>query len=461
MNESTLYHVFQKIIGLSLISSSALTMSCSGTSPGSMTPLSDGAIDTDASPIDESKFTLPQCTSTGALTLAGLKPSMNVDYLEFRQGLYESFTKTGTEHRTVLDHLGSQCATATNVTTCKNAFERLTSSKGFREMYQGYGVYYLATTAKDTVATVASNDELKTFLGPIDSSQEAVFLAWAAGYNLDCKDVKKGGVRSVVNGYEVIATKGGACGPDDDVKRFLLHVKPDGTITELYSEVLQKTNPNCAIGRRPDGLCDSQLAQASTSVGQFFAEAAYLEEASVTAFRRLYKELVAYKAPKELLRLAKRSARDEIQHTRITKRLARKYGGVPKRPTIQKHASRSLEDFARENLVEGCVRETYGALQALWQAHHAQDLEVKHAMVRIARDETRHAFLSHKIARWVMHKLDLATRKRLMQAQHEAITQLRSELAYEPDQDVRRCAGLPQATQAQVLLNQLHAHIWA
>jgi hypothetical protein len=56
--------------------------------------------------------------------------------------------------------------------------------------------------------------------------------------------------------------------------------------------------------------------------------------------------------------------------------------------------ARSLEELAVENAVEGCVRETYGALTAIWQARTAKDPSVAAAVRRIARDETRHAALS-------------------------------------------------------------------
>ena len=52
---------------------------------------------------------------------------------------------------------------------------------------------------------------------------------------------------------------------------------------------------------------------------------------------------------------------------------------------------RELEAIAIENAVEGCVRESFGALLATWQAKTAGDARVRAAMKRIARDETRHA----------------------------------------------------------------------
>src|SRR5262249_1654863 len=60
--------------------------------------------------------------------------------------------------------------------------------------------------------------------------------------------------------------------------------------------------------------------------------------------------------------------------------------------------------------VGGCVRETYGAPVARFQAEHAQDPAVAHLMAGIARDEARHAALSWAVARWAETRLDAAAR---------------------------------------------------
>src|SRR5580658_8847974 len=56
-------------------------------------------------------------------------------------------------------------------------------------------------------------------------------------------------------------------------------------------------------GRRPSGLLDCHAAH-SASLGHHFAETARLEQASIEAFRHLRRELVAYRAPRRLIRAA-------------------------------------------------------------------------------------------------------------------------------------------------------------
>src|SRR5205823_2406284 len=141
-------------------------------------------------------------------------------------------------------------------------------------------------------------------------------------------------------------------------------------------------------------------------LGEHFARVAHLEAASVHAFVRLGRELDAHGAPKRLLDAAARAARDEIRHARVTARIARRFGASPPPARVRQLAVRSLAAVAIENAVEGCVRETFGALVAKWQADHAGDAEVATAMERIARDESDHAALSWAIAGWSAARLD-------------------------------------------------------
>jgi hypothetical protein len=178
----------------------------------------------------------------------------------------------------------------------------------------------------------------------------------------------------------------------------------------------------CAVGRRPDGFdCGpAELAQR----GDYFAAMSRLEAASVDAFRILRDELAAFRAPRRLVNAAGRAARDEVRHARSTRALARRAGGRAERPVISRRERRSLEAVALDNAVEGCVRETFGALLASAQAIAARDPVVRAAMGRISRDETRHAALSWQVHGFLMRRLPPAARQRVLQAQREAARQL-------------------------------------
>jgi hypothetical protein len=218
------------------------------------------------------------------------------------------------------------------------------------------------------------------------------------------------------------------------------------------------------VGRRPAGLEATDApggTTATTALADYFAEVAHLEAASVEAFARLRDELVAHGAPEALVQLASRSARDEVRHARMMGRLARRFGKAPKAARIAPHEPRSLEEMARENAVEGCVRETFGALVASWQAAHAADPEVRAAMTAIAADETRHAALAWATARWAATKLDAAARARLRQAQSEAVRALSRDAAAATPAPLVVQAGLPTQAHARALVAAMNETLWA
>jgi hypothetical protein len=217
----------------------------------------------------------------------------------------------------------------------------------------------------------------------------------------------------------------------------------------------------CAVGRRPEGFVPSEI-RADSVLGGYFARVAELEEASIGAFRRLRDELAHHGAPRRLVNRAARSARDEIRHTRMTRALARRYGGSPRPPSDARAALtpvgvRSLEAIALENVVEGCVRETFGALTATLQSERAQDPGVAAVMKRVARDETAHAALAWSIAQWLRGRLDAEGRARIDAATQRAFDGLDRELRDEPPEELVQTAGVPRAADARRLLAALRA----
>ncbi len=179
-------------------------------------------------------------------------------------------------------------------------------------------------------------------------------------------------------------------------------------------------------GRRPNGLAAPAVVEAPASaVAAYFALLAHDEAASVHAFARLHDELRAHGAPPELVAGAARSITDEARHARVMTRQARRRGARRvAAPRVRLQGARSLESLARENAVEGCVRETYGALLMCWQAQHAAEPELRRVFARIAADETRHAALSWEVAQWAEQQLDDRARARVASARRRALRTL-------------------------------------
>ena len=189
---------------------------------------------------------------------------------------------------------------------------------------------------------------------------------------------------------------------------------------------------NCS-GRRPPEWARVD-AHARDIIGRWLADAAQLEAASVPAFEILARELAAHDAPPQLIARALASADDERRHARIMTAMARTHGAKPGPLRVVVRAPRDLEAIARENAVEGLVREAYGARVAIDPA--------------IAADEQRHAALAADVHAWIRPRLPYAARLRVDEARQAAAAQLVAECAVELPRPVRETLGLPDATRA-------------
>jgi hypothetical protein len=212
-------------------------------------------------------------------------------------------------------------------------------------------------------------------------------------------------------------------------------------------------------GRRPHGFVPHRAASGDDP-GAYFSHMAELEAASIGAFRTLARELGAHGAPNALRRAARRAARDEIAHTRSTRALAAARGARYETPRVLPTPQRTLEAIAIENAVEGCVRETFGALVALYQARHARSPGVRRVFRRIAREELRHAALSWRVAAWVEPRLGADARNRLREARDRAVRALTADLA-DPPPLVRAEAGLPSARELRGMALALGQSLWS
>jgi hypothetical protein len=221
-------------------------------------------------------------------------------------------------------------------------------------------------------------------------------------------------------------------------------------------------------GRRPDGL-PAFLPHSGDALGAYLERATYLEAASVVAFGRLAAELQAYGAPEELVAAARAAAVEEEGHAASMCRLAGRAGqgggdaaalaGLAFGRTASA-TPRSLIDLARENAVEGCVREMLGALIACFQAENAQDPEIRAALKTIAHEETGHARLAFAVAEWADGVLDAEARAEVRGAQIAAIDELAAEVAAPPPAALRQVAGWPSAELMQAWVAEAQQCLW-
>ena len=235
---------------------------------------------------------------------------------------------------------------------------------------------------------------------------------------------------------------------------------PDAACPYVTGNVKVTCSSFCSGGRRTAGI-DGEPVGRRMSAGDYFAACCYLEAVSVHAFARLEAELASHGAPRELLRGARRARGDEVRHVRLTRDLARRFDAQPRTPPRPRRSARTLFAMARENAVEGCVRETYGAALALIGAARAKDPEVRKALRTIARDECRHAELSWQVAEWATALLGARQRDTIRRAIRRAVAELASVDEEAIDDEARGVVGMPSGAERRALVGALDRRVFA
>jgi hypothetical protein len=239
-----------------------------------------------------------------------------------------------------------------------------------------------------------------------------------------------------------------------EIKTCELVNEPDG----LFAVHVISTQFQVCGGRRPGNYRPDVKPETCNAVADFLAHQADLEAASVRAFADLYTDLVELGASAEMRRAAIRAATDEVRHAVTCAALARPFGATVRPRQVRAAPRRDLRALAVDNAVEGCVRETYGAALAGYQARTASDPIVRRAMYRIARDEAKHALLAWKLHRWAAPRV--GDRTAILAAAATARAELSAEAAV-AQPELHRVLGVPAPAAATAMLQELDARVWS
>lgn len=400
----------------------------------------------------------PACTGqTNAASITGWRPGTPVDFMVMRA---EFFTAGQPEPFSTneMERVGEPCKTASDRAACEKQLADLHVANA-----QSPSAVYIAFTRGDQVFSLKNAAEMTEFLRPVDTKEEAFFVATSqGGRNAMCggsdqlKWTEKGdGFDLLV--YDFVSS----CQSNDGhVDKVRVHVSSDGDVSEVDRERARDVGP-CSEGRRPCGLRSKGRAKKPRSnLGAYFAKASHLEAASVVAFAQLERELAALGAPPRLLRALGRARADEVRHAEVTSRLAKRFGANAPAVRVKRGRNRNALAIAIENAREGCVRETLGAVIALHRAARAEDAEVARAMRAIARDELRHARLSWQLMEWLDTKLTARGRAAVRRAFAREVAALEGELVAPPS-DVAAIAGAPDERTLRHLFARVSADVWA
>lgn len=397
-----------------------------------------------ACPTDQTYYSLSS-------QLDPLRSSAPFDYLELKTNAERHWDGGINPNGTwmTVGTSGTRCANTTSAATCESAFAALASdpASGTRE---GWILLY---TRGDEVGAIRSVDDFVRLYAPIDTIAEAAFVA-TRRYNVAVPCL--GSVRQLASGgWDVSATSTLCLRSEYAVRSLVIRVASDGSATATYGSTAD--GGSCTVpGRRPDGLRDARL-DAPDAVGRWLARAAHMEAASVFAFESLARELADLGAPEVLVDAARRSADDERRHARMMGRLAERAGAVVPPVEVEAPRARTAFAIARENAVEGCVHETWAAMEALAQSSRAARPGVAATMGAIADDEMRHASLAWQVAAWLEPRLSEAERAAVREAREDARAALEAGVARGYDPVLGEALGLPPPELAARLVASLHA----
>ena len=253
---------------------------------------------------------------------------------------------------------------------------------------------------------------------------DAVLHALSRSYQLECADPMGSYVEQVGSGFVVYGIR-----TNCDVFEGEVHVSATGD-AEVRNERLSDRGSCAVVGRMTAGT-PAQAGPSAAGLASYLGAAAALEEAAVVAFERLALELEHHGAPKELVEWAQAAADEERAHTHTVRELATARGAAPTPRDTRDAASlpiRPLAEVLRENVREGCVRETFGAAIGYHQLAHAEDASLRRALSTIAPDEAGHAALSWAIAEWGETQVQPDARAALRAERDRAVVELRSEI---------------------------------
>lgn len=362
-----------------------------------------------------------------------------VEYLAIYTSHWTQFFDDDGPTVSLLASVGTMCAKATERRACDLRLSKLlVPNPACSRMPRDCKTFAVITQGNEA-RRIEDDRELMHVLGAIDAPEKAVIVALFHGVFLPCGSRPEDNTAQLKHPDDwYLQVRWDAC---PGLRERTLQIDDAGHVVADNDVKLADTN--CVVGRRPAGLKRFEPPHSASALGRYFVRLAQLEAASVCAFERIAAELRAFGAPDELALAADAAARDEVRHAHQMAALARRSGADPSSPQVEARSLRSRFEFALDNAVEGCVRETFGAVLAHCQAALARDPAVAVTMARIAEDETRHAELAWQIAEWITPQLSIEERGALAAAQAAALAQLGRTADQGLNAAERRVVGWP------------------
>lgn len=141
---------------------------------------------------------------------------------------------------------------------------------------------------------------------------------------------------------------------------------------------------------------------------------------------------------------------------------AQRYGARrPHQEFLPVSRARSLKDIALENAREGCVFETYAALEMHVLAAQAKSPEHRALFAQIAEDETAHAELAWDLHAAFLEALTPSDRDEVEASLQQALRALQDAPHHPLPEELHDALGIPHAERSHALRAQLAGHLSA
>ncbi|MGB3465214.1 MAG: hypothetical protein WBA74_08090, partial [Cyclobacteriaceae bacterium] len=170
-----------------------------------------------------------------------VKPPYDFNYWEI---VRPSTEKTGGDIRF---RKGMICQSAENPIECSLDFYRTDDSltETIEEVINNDMPFYIRTNQRNYNRFWLGSDELKKFIGVVDSKGDALLIAAAAGFFFETNDSYMSGIRQTRSGYEIIALKTiSECKPLL-INQYLLKVDQNGNMEAEAEKVFIDEAKTC------------------------------------------------------------------------------------------------------------------------------------------------------------------------------------------------------------------------
>lgn len=192
------------------------------------TPSFNSSLESPQAPEQVSHSSFAQIPALEDLDFDAVQPAFIVRYWELRRTGVSATTigSAGTEPDSII-------------------LDWIDNDSGFHvECLPEYCAYYIVTFAGDVIDIWDTVDELRTFLGAIDTPEEAILLAFGLGYNWG-HDIASGAIKETADGYELRLLK--LVSDCDPIQTDLFHlsISTAGDVTILSQEAWEVLDGWC------------------------------------------------------------------------------------------------------------------------------------------------------------------------------------------------------------------------